>query len=67
MTWVGRGGSAGGLRGLVDMGLSRETWKVEWLFRESRSLSLTADGLIISSISKVPIYRDNLLDETKVS
>ena len=37
MIRVGGGGSAGGLRGLVDTGLRSDTWKAGWTFNEGEA------------------------------
>lgn len=44
-------------------GLIWETWKVEWLCRDAGSLSLTAEGLVMVSISYGPMKRGTSLGE----
>ena len=51
MTLGGGGGGAGGESGLVETGLTWETWKVGCTRRDGGSLRRTAQGFMIVSIS----------------
>ena len=57
MSLGGGGAFVGGDRGLVDTGLTWETWKVGWTRREEGSLRRTAQGFTRDSISKGPTKR----------
>lgn len=45
-------------------GLIWETWKIEWLCQDAGSLSLTAEGLVMVSISYGPMKRGTSLGES---
>ena len=64
MTLGGGGGGAGGDSGLVETGLTWETWKVGCTRRDGGSLRRTAQGLTTVSISKGPIKRGESLGGT---
>ena len=61
MTLGGGGGRTGGDNGLVKKGLTWETWKVGCTRRDGGSLSCTAQGLMIVSISNGPMKRGESL------
>ena len=63
MTLGGGGGGAGGDNGLVETGLSWETWKVGWTRRDGGSRRRTAQGLMTDSTSKGPMNRGEILGE----
>lgn len=48
------GGSEGGLTGLIDTALIRDTWKTGWTFMFRRRESFTAEGLMIFEMVNGP-------------